>query len=456
MQTTVPSKNDLDKLLAKDLALEAAISALTKRVEVLEGLEIPPIPEPPQPTPTPVPEPIPEPVPAPAPAGTKHTRNRDVAPPSVVVDRSALARLVPPIDSALVKFSAKSLKEFGEWPGSKSFSGAEEAALVNNPTAEWLAGGDPYNMLLWAEGAQKLPVHFIDPDTGRMWNIREKPKANFYWRAPTFDGTNDSGYSMDTAHFPSLCYVPYLGTKDRFYLEELQFIANWHTLAQNPDYRLSEDRKTDLGIWQQTAGARGWAWHARDAVYAYLATPDGDLPAPLLPKSYWKWQIDNNRDYILKKWVNTPHSLSALHMAAFPNNDAIAPWQQDWIGAVLGFMVYTGQFDDWRPIYDWQIRQAIERTNGASGYPKSQAIQYWPKFKHLDGAPVLGMAEFAALNNVVETADGKFPQGFNTHYAESLRANLKLAVLNNVPEAAECFAYVNAQLPIPPDAKWCL
>lgn len=79
MPTTVPSKNDLDKLLAEDARLrdiDAAIllrlGAIEQRLDVLEAAPTPippptPAPEPPPPTPTPEPVPTPAPTPAPEP-----------------------------------------------------------------------------------------------------------------------------------------------------------------------------------------------------------------------------------------------------------------------------------------------------------------------------------------------------------------------------------------------------
>lgn len=462
MPTVVPSKNDLDKLLAKDAQLEAAIADLRQRVTALEAGAAPPaVEEPPVEIP-PAPEPEPAPLPPQSgdvqPGPYRFTRMRPFDPPAVVRTPQELmaARLVPPIDASLItKFFQPIAYEPPKWLGFDGFGGDEEAAIVTNESAQWLAGGDPRNMLAWADSHGMLPIHWIDPDTGRLWNIQEKPRTSTYYKTATFDGTSDSPVKPETAHYRSHCYVPYLATRDAFYLEELQFAANFHILALNSGYRLDDTGKIDLGLFNRHQ-MRAWAWHLRDTVLAYFATVEaekaGPLPAPLLPSSYWKWIIDNNRDWVLAKWVNAPHAASGLRM--FPIFDyptTIAPWQQDWAGAVIGWMIWTGRFDDWRLIYEWQIRQAIDRTSGQSGFPRSQAIGYW-----WQTAGATDMASLAALNGLVETADGNFPAGFNKHYAESLRANLKIATLNGVPGADECFAYVNTQLPVPPDAKWAI
>jgi hypothetical protein len=387
----------------------------------------------------------------------RFTRARDYNPAKIVAEPLELVsrRLVLPFDKRFVrgKYSpSRMVYKFGVWPGYNDFSGDEEAALINNASGEWLCGGNPHNMLVWAEGHAALPHHWINPKTLRLWSIEETPRVNTYFRAPTFDGSSDSPVKeMDTAHYQSICFVPYLATRDPFYLEELQFAANYHILALNPDYRMNAAKTVDLGLFHPHQ-MRGWVWQLRDTIAAFLATPEGDVPAPLLPKSYWKRILDNNRDWVLANWVRKSHSMSNLHMFPIFGGDptTISPWQQDWVGATLGWMIWTGQFDDWRPIYDWQIRQAIDRSSGLSGYPRSQAVFYWYKT-----TGVVDMENLAAVNLLRETPNGKFPPQTNMHYAASLRANLKIASINGVVGAAECLAYIDPQVDYI-EPKWAI
>ncbi len=101
-------------------------------------------------------------------------------------------------------------------------------------------------------------------------------------------------------------------------------------------------------------------------------------------------------------------------------------------------------------LHKWHMRQATDRTSGKSGFPRSRAVQYWSSV-----VGVTDMASFAAVNGYVETADGLIPSGTNMHYAESLRANLKLAALNGIEGAAECFAWLDPQVTVI-DPKWAV
>jgi hypothetical protein len=151
----------------------------------------------------------------------------------------------------------------------------------------------------------------------------------------------------------------------------------------------------------------------------------------------------------VKNGANNP--LTGCHFAVDLTKDHMATWQQDFLGTVLGWMVFTGQFPDWRPHYEWHIRQAIDRTNGKSGYPRSRAVSYY--FKTTD---VRDMASLARVNNLVEAPGGRFSDNDSkSAYAQYLRGNLKVAVLNGIPGAAESLAYVDSQVRIIP-AKWAV
>lgn len=371
------------------------------------------------------------------------TRARSGGPARVIRTPADLAsaRLILPFQRRSVRGKQAASKNVtyrpGAWPGASSFSGAEEGALVNNATADWLVGGDSRAMLIWAESHASLPHHWVDGSTGRMWSIKAAPKVSAYSKTATFEYTSDSPIKLDSAHYPSVCYVPYLATGDQFYLEELQFAANYHQVSQNPEYR--QDAR---GLFTR-GQTRAYAWSLRDAAMAYLATPDGDVPPPLLPKSYWKQILDNNRDEFNRLWVkngvNNP--MTALNFAVDLGRDHIKPWQQDWLGAVMGFMVWTGRFDDWRENYQWHIRQAIARASGRSGYPRSRAVYY--TYKTPD---IAGWADLATANGFGEAGNGRFPPKTNMHYAAGLRANLKIAAMNGIAGAAECFDYVDEQV----------
>ena len=72
----------------------------------------------------------------------------------------------------------------------------------------------------------------------------------------------------DSAHQPSMAFLPYVVTGDLFYLEELQFWANYNMVQGNPGYR---DDKKGLVKWDQI---RGQAWSMRTLGQVAFITPD--------------------------------------------------------------------------------------------------------------------------------------------------------------------------------------
>lgn len=357
------------------------------------------------------------------------------------------SRLVLPFDKKRVsKVTAPRTLTYvaGGWPGYTDMAATgerDEIGLVTASIGEWLCGGSPNNMLVWAKSHASVPIHFRDKD-GQIVSIVKEPRASCYYdpRAVAADPWYEvkGPVKPDTAHYPACNFVPFLATGDRFYLEEIQFAANYHSLVQNPGYRGYSKGLIDT---QQT---RSYAWALRDIASAYLATPES-APAGLHPKSYWKAILDTNRDNFLAKWVGK----NGCHFAVDVAEGRVGPWQQDMLGIVLGWMVYTGRFDDWSQIYEWHIRQAIDRTSGKSGYPRSRAIKYY----YEKNAP--DMATLALVNGLSETADGSYPTGTDTAYCAYLRMNLKIAVLNGIPDAPGCFAYADSQTPYV-EPKWAV
>jgi hypothetical protein len=237
----------------------------------------------------------------------------------------------------------------------------------------------------------------------------------------------------DTAHYPALSYIPFLATGDQYYLEELQFAATWHICGGPPDYAQG---KGVIFPWQQ----RHFAWAIRDIIAAYIATPDGDVPAPLLPKSHWKKIIDSNIAFYTDREIKKgPPLTKEMGFIAVDDPARLAPWQQDFISMVLGWAVWSDKVPQLRPLYDFQIRQAVKR---ATGPLRSQAIQY-----NLPAGPADSWAATLEKNGFRPTSDGHYPSSVRSgpDYLAYLRGALKIAVMNGVPGADEAFAYADAE-----------
>ncbi|MBN1559660.1 chitobiase/beta-hexosaminidase C-terminal domain-containing protein [candidate division KSB1 bacterium] len=159
-------------------------------------------------------------------------------------------------------------------------------------------------------------------------------------------------YSPDDAHQPSLAYAPYLVTGDYYFLEELQFWANWNMILANPYYR---DLEKGLLRWTQV---RGQAWSLRTLGHAAYITPDAH---PL--KDYFVTRVQNNIQYYRTTLVENPQAnqLGYLEEGALLYGDyGLAPWQDDFFTWAVGHLVELG-FADARPLFVWKAKFVLGR-----------------------------------------------------------------------------------------------
>jgi hypothetical protein len=138
--------------------------------------------------------------------------------------------------------------------------------------------------------AGSFSIHSTEPD-GRRTNLDNRPGFFFGVQGDGNNGpaggrpnTYGRGYYGEdgAAHQPSLAYVPYLLTGDRYYLDELK---SWADFAMMSWLWLRND-----GAGLMTAQQlRGLGWGLRDLADAAAASPDDDPD-----KAYFVSRIHNN------------------------------------------------------------------------------------------------------------------------------------------------------------------
>ena len=147
-----------------------------------------------------------------------------------------------------------------------------------------------------------------------------------------------SPLNPDNAHQPSIAYIPYLLTGDRYYAEEMAFWANYALLKTSPE---SSQRNFDEfgsgadGILGNNNETRGTAWALRNLVDAAAYYPDG------LVRNYFGEKVTNNLQW-LDNYVN--------------NQPATNPLKIPWIG----FRPEPGMVAMWEMNY---VAWAIDRAN---------------------------------------------------------------------------------------------
>jgi hypothetical protein len=262
--------------------------------------------------------------------------------------------------------------------------------IAQNPEAHsaYLATGDSdcyQSMLEWAEASATGPWHINDPRTNGVINWDNWPTAStfearfskpklFIMKESERDERKKFVYpdflKPDAAHHPCLSYIPFLSTGDPFHAEELQYQINFYLGGEhNP-----QGPKRYIFDMEQT---RGFAWMMRSVVDNILAA-DLIQSRTLLPKSFWKKVLENNRRFITDNFVNAPGT-KARYFSSGTSKTAMGWWQEDYLCGVIGMAVQLG-LREWLPVLQWKIKTDLNRINGTSGWNPGSPIVYYGQY----------------------------------------------------------------------------
>ena len=181
-------------------------------------------------------------------------------------------------------------------------SGRPELAPYPDWTAQYLVGGRADQrayVLRHGELAGSWGVHIKEPDGQSFVSIDTHP---YYWldrrwvdNRPTFDGPKNlmkgAAEPGDVAHQPSLAFVPYLVTGDRFFADEMAYWANFCLIGS---FASDDNRKGAQGLLIGNE-VRGIGWGLRKLGDAAAYLPDA---SPM--KAYLAAKVWNNLTYLDK------------------------------------------------------------------------------------------------------------------------------------------------------------
>jgi hypothetical protein len=333
----------------------------------------------------------------------------------------------------------------------------DEIGLVTEQQAEYLRGdATPDSMIAQAEASGTMPWHYRNEDGGAIFDFKSHPQATMYY--PANIPACSTPITLDPAHEPDLCYVPFLLTGDPYYLEEMQFAATHNVLAALPQSR---------GSYCIGFAVRAHAWALRTLAHCARVTPD-DAPSWVQSRAYWQEWLDGNRDWMLSRYVNPtapPYDVppfAVLHYmmdtenapasSTMPQGTVSVQWMEDYEAAVLGHVVQLG-YADWLPILEWKLVNTLARTNGTSGWARAKPAPYNVALRpDADAAYVQGWQECWDLNVQMQPAIAEFddpdtiPAGDSLTYASYTLSALALAATLGVEGAAEAHAWLRGQI----------
>jgi hypothetical protein len=295
-------------------------------------------------------------------------------------------------------------------------------------------------MLAHAQAAAAVPVHYRDEVTDQVLDLDRYPKVtvrtgNSEPLLPTLAAGSSTIWSPDTAHQPSLAFVPYLVTGDAFYLDEMLFWAGWNIAGMNPQYRgygaglLTEDQ------------IRGQAWNMRSLSEVIRSIPDNHSH-----KGYFSTRMTNNMNWYYQKYVTNAGTESPLGAVQKPDEPQLtAPWQNDFLGIVFAQLVDDGE-PNALPVLTFMSKMNVGRfSNESAGFCVSRAAGYYWKIRDPNNAFITNWSSLFNTNFPNETCsptaeiDG-YPNASNGAAAYA-RAMLATAASVGIPNASSRYTF---------------
>lgn len=302
-----------------------------------------------------------------------------------------------------------------------------------------------------AEAAGSIPWHVRDATTDGPISIDRRPDLWLDDRGAVPPTPTGRPYRLpatpwfpDTAHQPSLSYLPYLLTGSQFHRDEMEMQAAYALLSVDPQFR---GGASGVIIGQQV---RELAWTLRT-----LATAAYILPADDPWQAYFQAKLDANLDQLLRRYVNGDEAANAGELKGFlPGpyavEGAVAPWQGDYAAMVLGWIHDMG-VPQARPLLAWMANFSAGRfTNGARGYDPIYGTPYYlyvadPKTH----APIGRWSEAfrATFDSATPVATLDGPDWGGGYAALARGALASIVNATGSPAAREALAYVERQTP---------
>jgi hypothetical protein len=264
----------------------------------------------------------------------------------------------------------------GLLPYMPNTGGRPDIGLITDWCAQYLARGDNESTILaQAEASGSMPWHYRDERTGRLIDLAQYPAATTYpdsGGSPTIPVLTPTATeaTLDTAHMPEFLLVPYLLTEDPYYLEALQAQALWMYVSHPANQYRDVPGQT-----------RALAWELRQHALAYVLTPVDS--GWLAPRSAFAARLDRWRQVIAAR-RSRPGVLAITVDKTEAGKPITAPWEDDFLTAVLGWCVHMGLVD-FEPAYAWRLASTLARADGKA-FPRNFCTSYryvvaatWPQ-----------------------------------------------------------------------------
>jgi hypothetical protein len=288
-------------------------------------------------------------------------------------------------------------------------------------------------------------VHIKEPDGVRLVSIDDHPDFWLDTRAGAAGRPKNNlrgiGPRADNAHQPSLAFVPYLVTGDRYYLDELKYWANFCLISTFQDSSYNS-RGGSRGLLDSNE-VRGFGWALRTIADAAAYLPDAD---PF--RRYFAEKLQNNLawlDAYSGRFQAPLGSLFAdpdMHDDASPPHAMIAVWQQSYLAWAVdhanghGFAGGTSLRDR---IARFQLRLF---TSGDEGYPRAYAAPYLLAIGTVRNGAVSYFSSFREIFHATYGGAGKEAVAFPRAYGVEARLMLLIAQARDWPGVSDALSFL--------------
>jgi hypothetical protein len=342
----------------------------------------------------------------------------------------------------------------------RDHGGRPELAPYPDWTARYLAHRSPEQqryVLANGDLAGTWPVHLREPEdgrlkgvgSGRLISIDERPKfwldsRNAAGEKPAGDLDATGPYAPDNAHVPSLAFVPYLVTGDRFYADETAFWANFGLLRTFQD-DFYNGRGGSKGLLAPNE-TRGIAWVLRNLADAAAYLPDSDPVRDYLANKVvnnLKWADQYAESHLTplgSYFEGQPPETASGKVWSIPR-----PWQNNYVAWSLDHAARQG-FEGGKKLRDRLV--AFQLTLFTSkDYDRNYAGPYtlFVGTKR-DGGTIDWFNSLKVVFQETYTKTGSKATPFAGYYGVDARLMLLIARREGLPGATEAYEFLYPQI----------
>jgi hypothetical protein len=250
------------------------------------------------------------------------------------------------------------------------------------------------------------------------------------------DRIRGASAGLETAHLPSLTFVPYLVTGDRFYLDQSKLWANFTMLATWPGDPRREGGK---GILAQNQ-TRGFAWALRTLADVAAYIPDNDPT-----RAYFVTRLQHNLDYLDNLAKTAPGGpFDVLRWGTDNGAVIMSTWQNAYLAWATERAGHHG-FWPINPVIERIARFQARMFISEPEFPQRYASPYYPTVGRLSGTtPVF----FTSMKEIFDATWGVPPgppQPWEGYYGPETRILMMLGVPRSVPGAQEGIDYITTR-----------